>query len=48
MDTGKTQNAPTNETQAFRKNMNIDICVLHTLNQLFIRNSFTAIKFSKK
>ena len=39
---------PTNETQAFPKSMNMDISVVRTLNQLFMRDSFTEIKFSKK
>ena len=38
-----TENAPTNETQAFTKNMNIDIWVFPTLNQLFIKGSFTEV-----
>ena len=39
---------PTNETQAFTKSINMNISVLRTLNQLFIRGSFTEIKFSRK
>ena len=39
---------PTNETQAFTKSINMNISVVRTLNQLFIRGSFTEIKFSRK
>ena len=42
------ENALTNKTQAVTKNMNIDIWVSSTLNQQFIRDSYTKIKFSKK
>ena len=37
------ENAPTNETQAFTKSMNIDIWVLPTLNQLVSKGSFTEV-----
>ena len=36
-----------NETLALRKSMNMDIWVIGTLIQLFIRGSYTKIKFSK-
>ena len=40
--------APSNKTPAHTKSMNIDIWVVGTLNQLFIRGSDTETKFSKK
>ena len=40
--------APTNKTPALTKSMNMDIRIVGTLNQLFIRDSYTEIKFSKK
>ena len=36
------------ETNALAKSMNMDILIVGTLNQLFIRGFFTQIKFSKK
>ena len=39
---------PTNETQALTESMNMDISVVRTLNQLFIRGSFIEIKFLQK
>ena len=40
------EKAPSNETQALSMNMNI--LVVGTLNQLFIRGSYTEVKFRKK
>ena len=40
------ENAPSSKTQEYTKN--IDIWVVGTLTQLFIRGSYTAIRFSKK
>ena len=42
------ENAPQNKTQTLKKNMNVEIWVVSTLNQLFIRGFYTEIKFSKK
>ena len=42
------ENAPTNESHAFTKSVNMDILVARTLNEIFITGSFTEIKFSKK
>ena len=39
---------PSNKTQALAKSMNVDIWVICTLNQLFIRGSYTQNKFTKK
>ena len=39
---------PSNKTQAVTKIMDMDIWVMGTLNQLFIRSSYTQIKVSKK
>ena len=39
---------PLNKTPAFTKSMNMDIWVVGTSNQLFIRGSYTETKFSKK
>ena len=39
---------PSNKTQALTKNINMKICVVGTLNLVFIRGSFNEIKFSKK
>ena len=36
-----------NKTQALRKTINMDIWVIGTSNQLFIRGSYTQTKFSK-
>ena len=41
------ENASQNKTQTLRKNMNMDIWVVNTLNQLFIRGSFSKIKVKK-
>ena len=46
-DTNK-EKAPTGKTQVSTKSINMDIWVIGTLNQLFIRGSYTEIKFSKK
>ena len=42
------EKVPSNEIQALTKSMNMEILVAGTLNQLFIRGSYTEIKFSKK
>ena len=42
------ESAPQNKTQKLKQNMNVDIWVVSTLNQLFIRDSYTEIKCSKK
>ena len=42
------ENALTNKTQGLTKSMNMDIWVLSALNKVFIRASYTEIKFSKK
>ena len=44
----RRENAPSSKTQEYKKSMNIDIWVVGTLTQLFIRGSYTAIRFSKK
>ena len=41
-------NALTNKTQTLVKSVNMNIWVIDTLNQLFIRDSYIEIKFSKK
>ena len=41
-------NAISNKTETFTKSINMHICAICTLNQLFIRGSCTQIKFSKK
>ena len=42
------ENTPLNKTQAIAKSMNMDIWVVSTsLNQLFIGDSYTQVKFSK-
>ena len=46
-DTHK-DNTPSNKTKALKKSMNMYIWVIGTLIQLFIRGSYTQIKFSKK
>ena len=43
-----SKNAPSNKTQVITKSMNMEIWEVGTLNQLFIRGSYTEIKFSKK
>ena len=43
-----SKNAPSNKTQVIIKSMNMEIWEVGTLNQLFIRGSYTEIKFSKK
>ena len=40
------EKTPLNKTQAIAKSMNMDIWVASTLNQLFIRDSYTQVKFS--
>ena len=42
------ENKSSIKTEARRKNMNVYIWAIGTLNQLFIRSSCTQIKFSKK
>ena len=41
------ENAPQNKTQTIKKNINMDIQVVCTLGKLFIRSSYTKVKFSK-
>ena len=41
------EKAPSNETPALTKSTNMDIWVVGTTNQLFIRGSLTETKFSK-
>ena len=41
------ENPVINKTQALTKSMNMDIWVIGTLNQQFIRGSYTEIKFPK-
>ena len=42
------EKASSNKTQALTKSKNMDIWVIGTLNQLFIRGSYTEIKLSEK
>ena len=42
------ENAAQNKIETIKKSMNMDIWVVSTLNQLFIKGSYTEIKFSKK
>ena len=35
------ENTPSNKTHALTKSMNVDILVVGTLNQLFLRSSYT-------
>ena len=42
------ENTPLNKTEAVTKSMNMYIWVIGILNQLFIKDSYTQIKFSKK
>ena len=42
------ENAVSNKTRTVTKSMNMGIWVIGTLNQLFIRGSYTQINFSKK
>ena len=41
------ENTLTNKTQVLTKSMNMAIWVIGTLNQLFIRGSYTEINFKK-
>ena len=41
------ENTPSNKTQVLTKSMNMDIWVNGTLNQLFIRGSYSEIHFEK-
>ena len=41
------ENGPSNKTQVPTKSMNVDILVVGTLNQLYIKGSYTDIKFSE-
>ena len=43
-----SENTLTNKTQTLMKSMNMNIWVIGTLNQLFKRDSYTQIIFSKK
>ena len=47
MDTYR-EKAPSNKTKVLKKSMNLGIWEVVTLNQLFIRGSYTEIKFSEK
>ena len=42
------EKAPSNKSPALRKSTNMDVWAVGTLNQLFIRGSYTEIKLSKK
>ena len=42
------ENAPSNKTKALTKRMNMYIWAIDILNQLFLRDSYTQIKFSEK
>ena len=42
------ENRPSDKTEALTKSMNMYTLVICTLNQLFLRGSYTQIKFSKK
>ena len=42
------ENATSNKTQARKKSMIMEIWEIGTLNQLFVRGSYTRIKCSKK
>ena len=42
------ENTPSNKTEALTKSMNMYIWAIGILNQLFIRDSYTQITFSKK
>ena len=42
------EKAPSNKTQPLTKTMNMDIWVVGTVNQFFIRDSNIETKFSKK
>ena len=42
------ENTPSDKTEALTKNMNMYIWIICTLNQLYLRGSYTQIKFSKK
>ena len=42
------EKAPSNWTQALTKSLNMDIWLVGTSNQIFIRGSYTEINFSKK
>ena len=43
-----SEKAPSNETPALTKSMNMNNWVVGTSNQLFVIGSYTEIKFSKK
>ena len=42
------ENTHSNKTQPLTKSMNKDIWVIGTMKQLFVRGSYTLIKFSKQ
>ena len=42
------ENTPSNKTKTLTKTMSIRIWVVGILNQLFIKGSYTEIKFKKK
>ena len=42
------ENTPSNKTEALTKRMNIYVWAIGKLNQLFISDTYTQIKFSKK
>ena len=44
----RRENTPSNKTQAITKIMNMDILLIGTLNQIFIRGSYTQIIVFKK
>ena len=39
------KNIPSNKTQVLTNGMNMDICVIGTLNQLFLRGLYTPLHF---
>ena len=44
----RRESTPSNKTQAITKIMNMDILLIGTLNQIFIRGSYTQIVVFKK
>ena len=44
----RRENIPTNKFEALTKSMNMYVSAIGALNQLFIRDSYTQVKFSKK
>ena len=42
------ENAPSNKNQTLTESMHIDIWIVGTLNELFIRDSYTEVNFSQQ